>query len=94
MNKLTIYYFLVAAILVGKTVATLYERSLVVHHGHSLMELQLEKRELIEQQLVLTATLANQTSLASIESSQLVSEFQPISKPVVINNPKLAASQL
>lgn len=94
MNKLTIYYFIIAAILIGKTASTLYQRSVVVHHGHSVVSLQKQKQELAEKQLTLAARLADITSLSAVENSGITSQFQPIASPVVITNARLAASQL
>lgn len=94
MNKLSIYYFLIAAVLIGKTANTLYQRSVVVHHGHSVVSLQKQKQGLVEKQLTIAASLADVTSLSAVEKSGMTAQFQPISSPLVITNARLAASQL
>lgn len=94
MNKLSIYYFIIAAILIGKTATTLYQRSVVVHHGHSVLSLQKEKQSLAEKQLALTAQLSNVTSLASIENSDSTQGYETISSPLVLTTGRVTAFQL
>lgn len=94
MNKLTIYYLIIAAIVAGKTVATVYQRSMVIHHGNVVFDLQQEKKQLQQEKLALGTELAQKNSLAQVESSTDISAYQPIVKPLVITQPSLASSQL
>ena len=94
MTKLTFYYIIIAAILIGKSATTLYQRSVVVHHGHSVASLQSKKQSLSEEQLTITAKLAQVNSLSSVEKSGDTNSFQPISTPLLISKVQLATSQL
>ena len=94
MKTLSIYYFVLAAILIGKTATTLYQRSVVVHHGHTVASLQRGRQELSEKQLNITSELAQLNSLTSLENSGIQNEYQSISAPIVISNTQLATSQL
>lgn len=94
MNKLTIYYLLIAAIVSGKTVSTIYQRSVTIHHGSSVFEMQKEKQELQKMKLTLTAEMSKRNSLVTISTSDQLAEFQPINDTIILTSPSLASSQL
>jgi hypothetical protein len=84
MSKAALYYIILALVVFGKAGHTLYQRSLVVHHGFSVSEYQQEQRQLNQKKSAIMAQLADQRSLASIKSSDLVAEFSPIKQVIVI----------
>lgn len=94
MNKLTIYYLIIAAVVAGKTITTIYQRSMVIHHGNLVYDLQQQKKQLQQEKLALSSELAQKNSIASVETNVDLSSYQPIAKPIVITQPSLASSQL
>lgn len=94
MNKLTLYYLIIAAIVAGKTVTTIYQRSVVIHHGNSVFAMQQEKKSLQQRKLAITAELSQRNSLASVNTSADLSSYQPISNTIIVTAPSLASSQL
>lgn len=94
MSKLSIYYLIIAAIVAGKTVTTIYQRSLVIHHGNMAYNMQNEKRLIQREKLALTAELSQKNSLSTIGQTSDLSQYQPITNTVIITTPALASSQL
>jgi hypothetical protein len=92
MSKVTIYYILLAAILVGKVGFSLYERSLVVHHGFSVSEYHQQQKDLNKQKAVLTAQLAEQRSIIAVKSSAEISQFTPVKSVLAITPARNVAS--
>lgn len=93
MKNVKLYYLLLAAILVGKTITTIYERSVVIHHGNIVVELQQEKQSLKQREATLLTELSQKNSLAAIQTSADLSSYTPIDKTVVIGSQTLTASQ-
>jgi hypothetical protein len=93
MSKLYIYYFILTAVVLGRSMATVYQRSLVVHHGASLNELERQKSSLQKEKIALSNQLASLNSLSAVRSSNQYAQFQPISKPLVVAASTLTASQ-
>lgn len=94
MNKLTIYYLLIAAIVAGKTLTTIYQRSVVIHHGNMVFDMQQEKQSLQQKKLAIGTELSQRNSLSKIHATSDLSTYQPIAETVVITTPALASSQL
>lgn len=94
MNKLAIYYIIIAAIVAGKTLTTIYQRSVVIHHGNMVYDMQAEKKELQQQKLALSSELSQKNSLSALHQSTDLSQYQPINQTLVITSPALASSQL
>lgn len=94
MNKLTIYYLLIAAIVAGKTVTTIYQRSVVIHHGNMVYSMQQDKQALQQKKLAMNTELSQKNSLSAIENSSDLTSFQPIDNTILISTPALASSQL
>jgi ABC-type uncharacterized transport system ATPase subunit len=94
MNKLTIYYLIIAAVVASKTIATIYQRSVVIHHGNIVFDMQQEKQSLQQEKLALGTELSQRNSLSKIHATSDLSSYQPINETVVITTPALASSQL
>jgi hypothetical protein len=94
MNKLTIYYLIIAAIVAGKTLTTIYQRSMVIHHGNMVFDMQQDKQVLQQKKLALSTELSQKNSLSKVKATADVSAFQPINETIIINTPALASSQL
>ena len=84
MSKTALYYIILAMVVFGKAGHTLYQRSLVVHHGFSVSEYQLEQRQLNQKKSEIMAQLADHRSLATIKNSEFIAEFTPIKQVLVI----------
>lgn len=94
MNKLTVYYLIIAAIVAGKTLSTIYQRSVVIHHGNEVYDMQQEKMSLQQEKLALVSELSTKNSLQNIQSSANLAEYHAIDTTVVITTSALASSQL
>ena len=94
MNKLAIYYIIIAAIVAGKTLSTMYQRSVVIHHGNEVYDMQQEKLSLQQQKLALVSELSTKNSLQNIQNSANLADYQAINTTIVITTPALASSQL
>ncbi|MDQ5951305.1 MAG: hypothetical protein QG639_582 [Patescibacteria group bacterium] len=94
MNKLTIYYLIIAAIVAGKTLTTIYQRSVVIHHGNMVYDMQNEKKQLLQQKLAMSNELSQKNSLSALHQSTDLSGYNQISQTLVISAPALASSQL
>ena len=92
MSKTVIYYIVIALILVSKTGYTLYQKSLVVHHGVSVNGYHQEQRQLLREKTELLAELAKYRSISSIKTSSQVAEYTPIKNVLVITSDTSVAS--
>lgn len=84
MSKACLYYIIIALVLVGKTAYTLYERSLVVHHGVSITQYHREQRQLNQEKTHVLAELAEYRSISTLKSSAQIAEFVPIKNVMVV----------
>lgn len=92
MSKITLYYFLLAALVFGKAGHTLYERSLVVHHGFTVSEYHNQQKELQKQKSLLLAQVAQQRSIITVKNNSTISQFSPVSNIFVVTAPRNVAS--
>lgn len=92
MTKLTLYYFLLAAIVIGKAGHTLYERSLVVHHGFTASEYHQQSKELQQKKAQLIAELAEQRSIITVKNSADIAQYTPVSNVFVVTASRNVAS--
>lgn len=92
MSKLTLYYFLLAAIVIGKAGHTLYERSLVVHHGFTVSEYHQQAKELQQTRAQLIADLAEQRSIITVKNSAGIAEYTPVGNVFVVSAPRNVAT--
>jgi len=92
MSKLALYYILLAAIVIGKAGHTLYERSLVVHHGFTVSEYHSQQKELQQKKAQLVAQLAEQRSIVTVKNSATISDYTPISTVFVVTASRNVAS--
>ncbi len=92
MTKTALYYFLLAAIVIGKAGYTLYERSLVVHHGFTVSEYHQQTKELQQHKAQLVAELAEQRSIITVKNSTAMAEFSPIKNVFVVTASRNVAS--
>lgn len=94
MNHTTtkIYYTILLLVLGVKIIATIFNNGLGVHHGKKIAQLQIQKDNLLQQQLRLSAELSTKASLAQIREEYDVSHFVVISQPLVINSSSTVAS--
>jgi hypothetical protein len=91
-NKIKIFYITLLFILSIKVVTTLFSNGLSVHHGKKIAQLQVQKSNLLQQQMVLNGELSTKSSLASITDNYDVSEFIAISNPLILNTTTTVAS--
>lgn len=84
MTKITLYYIFLAAIILGKAGHSLYERSLVVHHGFTVSEYQHQQKELQKQKTLLTAQLAEQRSIITVKASADIAQYSPVSSVLAV----------
>ena len=93
MNKtLKLYYILLILVIGAKVVGTVVSNGLLVHHGKKIAQLQVQKNNLNQQQLVLQSELAHTTSLATIAANSDISEYVQITQPIVIRPATTVAS--
>ena len=91
-KKVKLYYIVLFLVLGVKVIATIFSNGLGVHHGKKIAHLQVQKDNLLQQQLKLTAELSSRSSLAQITQEYDLSGFTTISKPLVINSSSTVAS--
>ncbi len=91
-NKIKFYYTILLLVLGIKVVATIFSSGLSVHHGKKIAHLQVQKNNLLEQQMRLSNELSDKSSLASIITEYDVSNYIAISKPLVLNSSTTVAS--
>lgn len=91
-NKIKFYYAILLLVLGIKVVATIFSSGLSVHHGKKIAQLQLQKNNLLEQQLRLNSDFSNKSSLATIVTQHDVSRYISISKSLIINSSTTVAS--
>ncbi|PIY79710.1 MAG: hypothetical protein COY81_01185 [Candidatus Pacebacteria bacterium CG_4_10_14_0_8_um_filter_43_12] len=94
MKIITIYYLILAAIGVGKTLTTLYARSVVINHGNQVYQLQQEKYQLQQKKLALMTSLSEKNSILTLQDQTDLSAYEPIATPIVLTLRSLASSQL
>ncbi|MBP7768542.1 hypothetical protein KA082_01780, partial [Candidatus Woesebacteria bacterium] len=86
------YYFLIAALLLGKTVTTLYSRSVVVQHGLALRQEQIKQKQLAAQKAALISSVAQAQSIALVKNSPELVSYKPISTVLVVASTQNLAS--
>lgn len=91
-NKTKAYYTILFLVLGIKVVTTIFSNGLSVHHGKKIAQLQIQKSNLLQQQMVLSAELSNKSSLAQVTQNYDLSNFVTISNPVVLNTTTTVAS--
>lgn len=92
MSKTMLYYSILALVLLSKVGTTLYERSMVVHHGFSVSEYQHTQRELSQEKTRILTELASRQSLNNIKNSSFIAEYAPIKQVLVISSTNNVAS--
>ena len=93
MNKKTKAYYTILFLVLGiKVVATIFRNGLSVHHGKKIAQLQIQKTNLLQQQMVLSGELSNKSSLAQVTENYDLSNYITISNPVVLNTTTTVAS--
>ena len=86
------YYTILLLVLGLKVVATIFSTGLAVHHGKKIAQLQVQKDNLLQQQLKLSGELSEKTSLSYITADYDTSGFIAISKPIVLGATTTVAS--
>lgn len=86
-HLLTSYYLLMFLLVISQVVLTIYEGSVVVHHGQQIAQLQQEKTALQAKRNQVTASLLKQKSLTYVAESAALGAYQPIAQPLVITDP-------
>lgn len=87
-----LYYIAIILILLSKVGLTLFSNGLAVHHGKKIAHLQVQRNNLLTQQLKLTSELSEKSSIASISEVISLEEYSPISKPIIISQIDSVAS--
>lgn len=88
------YLCVLAAIVLVKTVSTVYSGSMVVNHGKRMAELQQTKKMLVHQKAVYTQEIAQSTSLYRLTAEASGESFVNISQPLVVTGSTNVASAL
>lgn len=91
-KKIKIYYTLLLLVVGIKVVTTIFNGGLSVHHGKKIAQLQIQKNNLLEQQMRLENEYSNKSSLASIITQHDISNYITISQPLVLHNSSAVAS--
>ena len=91
-NKTKAYYAVLFLVLGIKVVTTIFSNGLSVHHGKKIAQLQIQKNNLLQQQMLLSGELSNKSSLAQVTQNYDLSEYVTISNPVVLNTTTTVAS--
>lgn len=92
-NKTKIYYTILLLVLGVKVVTTIFSNGLSVHHGKKIAQLQVQKNNLLEQQMRLNSELSSKSSLAHITKDYDVSSFVSIANPLVLTTSTSVASK-
>lgn len=91
-KTIKLYYTILLLVLGVKIVATIFSNGLSVHHGKKLAQLQVQKNNLLQQQLKLSSEFSHKASLAQISGEYDLSEYIPITKPLVLGSATTVAS--
>lgn len=91
-NKTKAYYTVLLLVLGIKVISTVFSNGLSVHHGKKIAQLQIQKNNVLQQQMLLSGELSSKSSLAQITENYDISEFVTISNPIVLNNSTTVAS--
>lgn len=91
-KSVKLYYTILIAVIAVKVVATIFTNGLAVHHGKKVAQLQIQKTNLHEQQLRLNSELSARSSLTQIAQTYDVSEYTPITSPIVLTAGSTVAS--
>ncbi len=91
-TKINIYYSILLLVLGLKVVATIFSNGLSVHHGKKIAQLQVQKSNLLQQEMKLNSELSSRSSLAQITDTYDISGYVAISNPVILNSITTVAS--
>lgn len=91
-RTIKLYYTILLLVLGIKVVATIFSNGLSVHHGKKIAQLQLQKNNLLQQQLRLSGELSERSSLAQLSTQYDLSGYVPITKPLVLTTATTVAS--
>lgn len=91
-NKTKIYYTILLLVLGVKVVATIFSNGLSVHHGKKIAQLQVQKENLQQQQIKLSEEFSYKSSLTYVSGKYDLSEYTPISKPIILITSSAVAS--
>jgi len=91
-TKVKIYYTILLLVLGIKVVTTIFTNGLTVHHGKKVAQLQVQKNNLLQQELRLSSELSHRSSLAQISENYDISEYKVITNPIIISNSNTVAS--
>jgi len=98
LNKTKLYYITLITILGIKVVMTIFQGGLsahhgITHHGIKIAQLKLQKNNLMQEQLKLTAELSQKNSISQIISDQDLAQFHSIGETIIIttNNNEVAS---
>ncbi|NCQ65472.1 MAG: hypothetical protein COZ34_01760 [Candidatus Pacebacteria bacterium CG_4_10_14_3_um_filter_34_15] len=93
LNKTKLYYITLITILGIKVVMTIFQGGLSAHHGIKIAQLKLQKNNLMQEQLKLTAELSQKNSISQIISDQDLAQFHSIGETIIIttNNNEVAS---
>jgi len=92
-NKTKIYYTILLLVLGIKVVSTVFSNGLSVHHGKKIAQLQVQKNNLLEQQMRLNSELSGKASLLEITQEFDTSEYIAISNPIILTSSIAVASK-
>lgn len=92
MNKIVFYYLTLFSLVVAFSAYTLFQGSLVVHHGQTVADLEAEKKVLLAKQATLQQELSQAESLATIKALAEDQNFQPIAQTVAVSQTKSVAT--
>lgn len=91
-KTIKLYYTILLLVLGVKVVATIFSNGLSVHHGKKIAQLQLQKNNLLQQQMRLSSELSQKSSLTQLDTQYDLSGYVPITKPLVLTAATTVAS--
>lgn len=92
-NKTKLYYITILTILGIKIVATIFQGGLSTHHGVKIAQLKLQKNNLMQEQIRLSAKLSQKSSISQVIDDQDLTQFHSIGDTISISTNNEVASR-
>jgi hypothetical protein len=92
MNKIKIYYSALLVIVLFQVAMTIFSGSMSVYYNKKATNLSAQKQALAKEKMRLSNELAQKSSLSYIKHNYDLSQYEPISNPIVISGLSTVAS--
>jgi hypothetical protein len=80
----TIYYLILALVMVVQVIQTIYQSSLALNNNNQLKELYSQQQSLVSKQQKLQAQLSKKVSLTNFTKTDMLKDYQQITNPIII----------